>query len=374
MNLAFDPRLATAEALLDAYHTLTGWSDALVDAGVSVSVVQSFTDDGSVHRRGVEYVFCRHRRDDPDALLAAVLARNPDVVHVNGFEAPDVARGLRRRLPASVPIVMQHHGGRPPRRVSALARLVRPTMKQADAFLFTSLAQSQPWIGRGYVPPNAVVFDVLEASTTIVPVPGDEAKLRTNMRGAPSVLWVGRLDANKDPLTVLGGFEQALESLPDAALTMVFGAEGLIDKVRRRVEGSLRLRQRVRLVGAVPYGDMAAWYSSADLFVLGSHDEGSGYALIEACACGVTPVVTDIAPFRAITGDGSIGCHWHVGAADACAAALVGAAAQLGDRSRRIVLDHFHASLSWNAVGTRARAIYEAVIAERASRGQTAAC
>ena len=33
---------------------------------------------------------------------------------------------------------------------------------------------------------------------------------------------------------------------------------------------------------------------AADIFTLGSHREGSGYALTEALACGLPPVVTDI--------------------------------------------------------------------------------
>ena len=374
VNVAYDPRLKTPDALLDAYHTLTGWSDALVGAGLSTSVVQAFTGDGCLHRRGVDYLFCREGTPDPDALLSAVSACEPDIVHLNGFDARGVARGLRRVLSPSVPIVMQHHGGLPPRRISPRARSVRQTLEQADAFLFTSLAQARPWTEGGYVPRGAAVFDVLEASTLMRPAVPDEAGKRTGVRGTPAVLWVGRLDANKDPLTVLAGFERALESLSDATLTMVFGSEDLIDETRRRIAASERLRGRVRLAGAVPYGEMADWYTAADLFVLGSHHEGSGYALIEACACGATPVVTDIAPFRAITGDGSIGCHWPVGDAEACGSRLIHAATQLGDRSRRVVLDHFNASLSWEAIGGRARTVYETVIALRASRGETAAC
>ena len=36
-------------------------------------------------------------------------------------------------------------------------------------------------------------------------------------------------------MTVLQGFERALESLPDAVLTMVYGEEELLPAVRRRV-------------------------------------------------------------------------------------------------------------------------------------------
>jgi len=82
------------------------------------------------------------------------------------------------------------------------------------------------------------------------------------------------------------------------------------------------LSDRVRLLGSVEHGRLAAFYSAADLFVLGSHHEGSGYALIEALACGCVPVVTDVPPFRRHHGDGSVGALWPVGDAARCAEAL----------------------------------------------------
>ena len=72
------------------------------------------------------------------------------------------------------------------------------------------------------------------------------------MRGSPAVLWVGRLNANKDPLTVLDGFERSLAWLPDAALTMIYSTDELLGQVRLRVAGAPALRARVHLVGAVP--------------------------------------------------------------------------------------------------------------------------
>ena len=59
VNYVFDPRLPDPAALLDRYHTLTGWSDAVSAAGMSVSVVQAFGCDATVACGGVDYLFCR---------------------------------------------------------------------------------------------------------------------------------------------------------------------------------------------------------------------------------------------------------------------------------------------------------------------------
>jgi glycosyltransferase involved in cell wall biosynthesis len=119
----------------------------------------------------------------------------------------------------------------------------------------------------------------MEASTPLRPVARQAARQETGLRGSPAVLWVGRLNANKDPLTVLDGFERSVERLPHATLTMIYSTEELLAPVRRRVESAPALSARVHLVGTVPRDRMPMYFSAADLYVGGSHHEGSGYAL-----------------------------------------------------------------------------------------------
>ena len=112
---------------------------------------------------------------------------------------------------------------------------------------------------------------------------------------------------------------------------------------------------------------MAAMFSGADIFVAGSHREGSGNALTEALACGTVPVVTDIPSFRVLTDEGRVGALWPVGDVQALAAAL--AAIGGGDR-RRAAADAqelFKRRFSWRAVGERAMSIYREVAERRMS-------
>jgi glycosyltransferase involved in cell wall biosynthesis len=124
----------------------------------------------------------------------------------------------------------------------------------------------------------------------------------------------------------------------------------------------------VRLAGRVPHDQIAAFYSAADLFTLGSHHDGSGDALVEACACGLVPIVTDIPSFRAMTRDGTIGALWPVDDGNAVAAALAAAARIDRAQARERVQRHFDRALSWPAIAHRAMAAYDDVASRRRAR------
>ena len=382
VNLVYDDRLTDPDALLDHYWTLTGWSDALAASGASVSVVQRFSRDARVTRRGVDYRFCADARPphlppwaSSRSITKAVADAAADVVHVNGLTFPVQTWMLRRHLPAATAVVVQSHSSdRPIGRAPALRLSARATRGSADAFLFAADAHVDPWRRAGIVGPHDRTYQVMEASTTFQRMPAADARAEvartaepasTLLSGSPAILWVGRLNANKDPLTVLDGFERALERCPNATLTMIYSTDELLQAVRARVERSSPLRERVALVGRVPHNRVAAFLSLADIYVVGSRHEGSGYALMEACACGAVPVVTDIPTFRILTCDGSFGTLWPPGDAAACARALgeIGASDLQAIRTR--MMKQFDRELSWNAIGRRAIEVYRQLAEHR---------
>jgi glycosyltransferase involved in cell wall biosynthesis len=361
VNYAFDKGLTDPDQLLDRYFTLTGWSDALQSAGAAqVVVVQRFHRDARIARNGVDYIF------RSAAIPAAVAACRPDVAHVNGLEFSMRTWRLRRALDPSCAVVVQNHAdggavGRAP-----LFRLAgRTTRGAVDAFLFAAHEHAQWWRRAGFIAPGQPVHQVMEASTPLMKRPRAAARRDTGVLGSPAVLWVGRLNPNKDPLTVLEGFERALGDLPGATLTMIHGEGDLLDAVRQRVLRSPTLVERVRLAGAVAHERIASFFSAADLFIVGSHHEGSGYALMEACACGAVPVVTNIPTFRLLTGEGAVGTLWTPGDAGGCARAIADAGRRDLVAERTKLADHFTRELSWDAVGRRALKIYRMVLETR---------
>jgi glycosyltransferase involved in cell wall biosynthesis len=133
----------------------------------------------------------------------------------------------------------------------------------------------------------------------------------------------------------------------------------LLPAVRGRISGDPLLCGRVHLLGRVSHGEIEQLMRAADIFVSGSHREGSGYSLIEALACGLPPAVTDIPSFRSLTGHGAVGALWPTGDAAALCDALLAIAAQPDAARRAAARRHFEYELSFEAVGRKLAVAYQ---------------
>ena len=161
---------------------------------------------------------------------------------------------------------------------------------------------------------------------------------------------------------VLRAMRGALNRLPNLQLWCCYSTTELLPAMKKLIEGDGILRDHVHLLGTVAHSDIEHLARAADFFVAASHWEGSGFALIEALACGLTPIVTDIPSFRWITGDAAIGGLVPIGDDAAMADQLVNLAAVPHEVRRARVLDHFARQLSFDAVGRQLRHAYEMVL------------
>ena len=160
----------------------------------------------------------------------------------------------------------------------------------------------------------------------------------------------------------------ATESLPDLHLWCCFGSSPLRQGVEQVIHYDARLRERVHLIGKVEHTHIQRLMHAADLFVSASHREGSGFALIEALACGLPPVVTDIPSFRALTGDGAIGHLWPTGDAHQFSRALQNASRTISPTQRQSVRAHFDRHLSLPALGRTLSQVYRQLAEQPAWR------
>lgn len=335
------------ETLLEAWPTLPDVARATRRAGAEVTVVQSFHRDAEIFLDGVRFRFAR-------ALKPLVAACRPDIIHVHGL---DFAWRTRMLCRLGIPVLAQDHcsnpAWRPWRRRWGLGGVAGAAFTHED--------QAGPFLANGSLRRGLPVFAVPESSTRFTPGDQEEARGRSGIFGDPAVLWVGRLNARKDPLTALAAIERAVPELPGLRLWCVFHEMDLLAEMRARIAASALLAEHVKLLGPLPHDEIEILCRAADLFLLCSHHEGSGYALIEAMACGAAPVVSDIPPFRALTGDGAAGALAPVGDPAAFARGLVEMARQPATARRERTIRHFDRNLSFDAVGDQLLAAYRSL-------------
>ncbi len=369
LNHAYDPQYSTPTALLNRYTSLTGWAEALRARGWNVSVLQRYGENAHVVRHEIQYFFVADAFPPtlrfwqiPVSLHHRAAQLNPDIVHFNGLIFPLQLRHLAGIL-SRVPIIAQHHAERPGRGWRRL--LQQAGLRRAAAFLFVSHAQAHVFRKAGLIRTTQPVFEVMEGSTPFERQSRGEARQATGFTGNPQFLWVGRLIPLKNPLVVLEGFSRLVQRHPHARLAMIYHDAPMLADVKDKIERAPLLQRTVTLVGQVPHPMIETYLSSSDYFVLGSSYEGSGYAVAEAMACGVVPLVTDIASFRMMTNSGTIGAIWEVGSAESMAASaeqlLQKAWLEESTRAHRYFQEH----LSYSAIGRDAEMAYNAVVAAR---------
>ncbi len=353
-----DPQGRAGEALLEAWPSLADIARAAASAGLTVSVLQAAARPERLERDGVGYHFlCREAASAPlasGAAFRALLAQlRPQVLHVHGLHYFTEVGALAAAAPG-VPILLQDHASRVPGPWRWLRW--RRGLGAAAAVSFCAREQAEPFRRRHLLRPQQRLYGIPESTSRFTPGDATAARRATGLHGDPCLLWVGHLDANKDPLTVLDGLALARDRLPDPHLWCYFGSAPLRAPIERRLRREPRLAHRVHLLGAAPHAHIEAAMRAADLFVLGSHHEGSGYALLEALACALPPVVTAIPSFRALAG--TAGFHWRCDDAADCARALLAAQATPRAAARQAARAQFERELSFAALGSKLHAAY----------------
>jgi len=127
-------------------------------------------------------------------------------------------------------------------------------------------------------------------------------------------IWLaaGRLDAVKDYPTLLS----AMTQVPPCGRLLIAGSGPLLDELRQ-LSTRFGLDSRVGFLGFEP--DLRSWMQAADGFVLSSLWEGLPMGLLEAAACALPAVATDVPGTREAIGEGKTG--WLTPAGDAAALA-----------------------------------------------------
>jgi glycosyltransferase involved in cell wall biosynthesis len=289
-------------------------------------------------------------------LAQAARREAPDVIHLHGLDFPVHARILSA---SPAPVLVQDHAGLANR--PRFAPLRRWGYARISCAVFAAEAQADPFLATGQLPPGLPVFTAPVNSADFKPGSQAEARRRCGVSGDPAVLWIGHLIARKDPLTFLRAAALALDRLPGLELWMAYGDAVLLDEIETFLAAHPALKARTHLLGRVDHSLIEDLSRACDMFVSPSRSEGYGYALIEAMACGLPPVASDIPSFREILGQNGAGVIAPAGNHQAVAEQILRLAAEPKDALRQQVRARFDAALSFDIVGARLAGAYAAV-------------
>jgi glycosyltransferase involved in cell wall biosynthesis len=358
-------------------------SVAMARAGHEVEVIVHFPVDAILDDEGVRFRFVapgpgaraigsltkrmgRARAYYEPALRAigAIARAGADVVHFHGTAMHVNLALLARRLDGAAALIVQYHGGGPAQ--NRLTRAIeRYGLSRADRVLFTAAGQARPFFAAGVLDGAGRVESALEISSPIAPPSRDEARKSTGMAGDPVFVSAGRMHPDKDPLTMLRGFEIIARSWPEARLYLCYLTGELLPEVRRFVEERPALAARVHFLGTLNHGEMSAVLASADFLLQASLREVAGIAIVEAMAAGALPVITRIPAFEAMTDGGRHGVLFAPGDAEEMARGVLALNLDQLPARRALVQAHFEEHLSFAAMARRLGIIYGAVLAER---------
>ena len=306
-------------------------------------------------------------------LARRVAEDRPDVVHAH-FWMSGLAALLGTRG-TGLPVIQTFHAlgltkrryqGRRDTSPAARIRLERALARDVAHVIATSSEETAELMRLG-VPRSAVTVVPCGVDVETFSPDGPVAE-----RGSrPRVVAVGRLVPRKGFDTII----RALAAVPDAELLIAGGpAPDRLDEdpeaYRLRVLARrLGVADRVRLLGAVPRGDVPALLRSADIVACAPVYEPFGIVPLEAMACGVPIVATAVGGIVDTVVDGATGMLVPPRRPDTLSTALRQLLAEPFWREAygTAGVDRARSRYSWDRVATDTLAVYERVLGATAA-------
>lgn len=351
----------TPSAWIERIKAYTGILESLVAKNHAVVSFEQIDYEGKYDKDGVHYIFKRFSKNGlrfPFKLHRFIKHQNPDVVVIQSLHFPLQVIQLRLLLGRKVKIIIQNHAEKP---FTGLKKHVqRLADKYIDAYLFASHDMGIEWIEKGNMGSAEKIHEVMEVSSVFSPMERAIAQQKTNVSGDPVFLWVGRLNDNKDPLTVVKAFLKYAAAKPAAHLYMIYHTNELLPQIQQILNASPQ-KSSITLIGKVPHNQLQYWFNSADIIIAGSSYEGSGTAVCEAMSCGCMPVVTDIFSFRMITDNGRCGLLFEAGNEDSLLAVLHQIETNDIKEKQEMSLEYYKINLSFEAIARKIEQITQSL-------------
>jgi len=209
-----------------------------------------------------------------------------------------VVLGVRQDLPA---YANSRHPGRPA--MAAVARVLETSFRLLGRFC--GVVVVGPDLAANYRRSRDVCEIVVSLIDKDSIVTSQEAAAR-EYEGELTMLSVGRLDTEKNPLLIIDVVERLEAQEPGRWRLRICGEGPAEDEIRARIAAS-GLEERCDLLGYLRWGDeLEAEYRRAHALIHISKTEGFPQVLIEAFAAGLPVVATAVGGISGAIGDAAL--------------------------------------------------------------------
>lgn len=223
-----------------------------------------------------------------------------------GYAAVKLGKWVRR------PVTITLRGTEPRHsRTPGIRRFLLRALQGADRIFSVSESLRQHALEMGAGPPNKirVVGNGVDADK-FFPLPKADSRRALELPDDTEVLiTVGGLVERKGFHRVIALLPELLARHPGLRYLIVGGpsAEGdWSERLRAQVQ-DLGLESVVTFLGALPHQEVKRALSAADVFVLATSNEGWANVILEAMACGLPVIATDVGGNAEVVRDGSLG-------------------------------------------------------------------
>lgn len=213
-------------------------------------------------------------------------------------------------------------------------------LNRSEVFLCDCQVVREHAMGLGMSPERIVVFPWGVDLTHFKP--GEETELRRRLGWEESFVVLS--SRSFEPIygvdTLVRGWIHAATSNP--ALRLLMLGQGSQAAMLKQIVDSAGMTDRVFFAGQVGFDELPNYIRTANVYVSASHSDGSSISLLEAMACGLPAVVSDIAGNREWVEPETNGWWFNDGDPGALGAALNVAAShgplleRYGEASRKI--------------------------------------
>lgn len=230
---------------------------------------------------------------------------------------------------------IRHPQAHPPERVRAMSKYFEPGLRKASLVLTDSEFVKRELIDVFGVQSDLIMAVPLGVDALFRPRTVDETYPVLSRHGLTHgryLLVVGTLEPRKNIQVALHSYMQLPSQLRKQYPLLLVGMKGWNTTLLEQQIEPLVRRGEVRLLGYLPREDLASLISGASALVFPSVYEGFGLPPLEAMACGVPVIASDVASIPEVVGDAGVLINPHD--VDAFAEAIQGLLTDSNQRTR----------------------------------------